>query len=174
MKRIHTHILILILITIGAIGSVYALARFVLYLRTTQAVVIAADERIASYEQNKKIFADEFVAVGELGNRIKKLEGYTITPATTPNLLSSLEDLARAHHIDFRITSVQNPGKQKTERLTMDFSASGDSAALTAFVDDLSHQTYLMKFNKFSLVSDGTPTGTWNVVASIQIMSFGI
>lgn len=174
MKRIHTHILILVLVLMATIASVYALVRFVSYIRTTQQSVIEADDRVASYEQNKKIFADEFVAVGELGNRIKKLEGYTITPATTPTLLSSLEDLARARRIDFRITSVQNPGKQKTERLTIDFSASGDSAAITAFVDDLSHQTYLVKFNKFSLVSDGTPQGAWNALGSIQIMSFGI
>lgn len=160
--------------SVAAIAGVYGLARFVTYLRSAQLSVVTAEDRIASYDKNKKIFADEFVAVGELTTRIKTLESLTITPATTPTLLSSIEDLARTHHIDFSITSVQNPGKQKTERLIIDFSAAGDSAAIMAFVDDLSHQRYLVKFAKFSLISDGTPKGGWNALGSMQIMSFGV
>lgn len=174
MKRIHGHILILVLTGILVVGAGYALIRFVEYLHITQQVVIASDDRVASYEQNKKIFADEFIAVGDLSTRVKKLESYIITTATTPALLSSLEDLARARHVEFSITSVQNLGKQKTERLTIDFSASGDSSSISAFIEDLSHQTYQIKFNKFSLFGDGTSAGKWNALGTIQVMSFGI
>ena len=168
------HILVLIVLLIAVVGSALALRYGIVYLKKQERAVVAAHERIASYEQNKKIFNDESAALAVLASRIDTLQSYTITPTTTPTFLSSLEVLAQEYDIDFTITSVQNPGKQKTERLVVDFSASGDLESLEGFLEDLSHQTYQLKFIKLSLFADRTGADTWNTVGSVQVMSFGI
>lgn len=168
------HIVILVLGILIAGGSMYGVWYVVRTLQTEESEVVAAQQRIASYTQNKKIFTDEFTAMNALSARILRLESYTITPATIPTLLSSLEDMAHARAITFTITSAQNPGKQKPEKLSIDFSASGDITALTAFLDDLSRQAYQVKFTKLSLFADPSKPGTWSMMGSVQIMSFGI
>jgi Tfp pilus assembly protein PilO len=172
--RTQQHIAGLVLSILTAAAGVYGVYSFVQYLQQEESVVLAAHQRIASYSQNKKIFADEFAAMNTLTTRVTTLESYTITPASIPTLLSSLEDTARARSITFDITSAQTPGKQKTEKLSVDFAASGDIGALTAFLDDVSHQTYQLKFTKLSLFADGTTPGKWSMIGSVQIMSFGI
>jgi len=173
-NRLKRHILVLATLTVAMVASVYGLRTFVQYLKQEVRVVTATYDRIASYEQNKKIFADERAAIDDLTKRISALEEYTITPATTPVLLSSLEELAVVHGVDFSITSVQNPGKQKSERLVIDFSSSGTQDAVNAFLEDILRQTYQLKFTKLSLFANPGTTNEWNVLGSIQVMSFGI
>lgn len=176
MNTAHTkrHIVALILSILIASLSIYGVWYFIQFLQNEERVVIVAHQKIASYSQHKKIFADEFMAMNTLTVRVTRLESYTVTPASIPTLLSSLEDTARARSITFDITSAQNPGKQKSEKLSIDFAASGDLGSLTAFLDDLSHQTYQLKFTKLSLFADTASLGKWSMVGSIQIMSFGI
>lgn len=171
--RLKHHIVVLFCMIVLAAGTMTALHFFIRYLHQQEHALLVAHTRIASYDQNKKIFADESAALVALAERITRVEAYTVTPATTPALLSSLEALAQTHGVEFTINSVQT-GKQKTERLVIDFSGSGNMKNLDVFLQDLSRQTYQVKFTKLSLFADRTVAGQWSVLASIQIMSFGI
>lgn len=176
MNTAHTkrHIAVLILSIFMAGASVYGVWYFIQYLQHQESTVIAAHERIDSYSQNKKIFADEFAAMSNLTTRVATLESLNVTQSSIPSLLSSLEDMARARAIVFDITSAQNPEKQKPEKLSIDFTASGDIDALTAFLNDLTHQTYQLKFTKLSVFADTSVPGKWSMIGSVQVLSFGI
>lgn len=174
IHRYRRHIVVLITLSILAAASGVGVYAGVRYLKRETVNTVNARERIASYERNAKIFADESAALADLQNKVTTMESYIVTPATTPTLLSSIEALAATHAIEFTITSAQTPGKSK-DKLIVDFSATGSMKAVSAFLDDLGHQTYQVKMNKLSLFADRTTIkGEWNALGSIQIMSFGL
>lgn len=190
---IKKHIVLLVLSSILFIGAAGGVWYFVSRLQQKKNAVIAARQQLTAYEENKKIFSEESEALEAIGSRVAALEAYRITTATTPALLSSLEALATKNGVEFSITTVQTPKVQNADpKLLIDFSAKGSATHVDAFLQDLSHQSYQIKFTKLSLFVDGTtntvvgadlsapstktktalPSTEWQVSASIQVISF--
>ncbi len=168
----HTSTLIVtaILFIAGAIGF----WRFTDLMDDKKTAVITAKEQLAAYEASKQIFTEESKALAQITERVSVLEQYRVTSATTPELLSSLEDLAGMHGVDFAITTVTTPGTGQSQKLLIDVSGKGSRESIDAFLKALLHQPYQLKFTKLSLFADegSTVAGQWSVLASIQIMSF--
>lgn len=174
------HILTLITAATIAIGVIVALWLFARVVERRTNRVISAKEQLASYEENKKIFAEESKLLAAIAERETSLEHYRITPESTPELLSSIESLAATHGVTFSITAVQTPGEGEHQKLIVDFSAEGSRAALDTFIAALSHQTYQVKFDRVSLFAGQSTAPSegaagafgWSVLASIQIVSY--
>lgn len=167
-----TTLVIAITATLLTIGALWLLTRIV-EQRTQR--VISAKEQLASYDENKKIFAEESKLLAVIGERETVLEQYRIRPETTPELLSQLEDLARTNGVEFSIVAVQTPGEGDKQKLLIDIAANGTRGALDAFLKSLSHQTYQVRFTKASLFANkdtAATTGTWGVLASLEILSY--
>lgn len=191
MKSIlHKQTTYLIIAVLFFCASVFGALWFLHNMQQKSARVVAVKEQVASYQENKKIFAEESKQLKSLSDHTKELEAKTITPATTPDLLSSLEKLAQSNYVDFAITSVQTPeANTEAAKLIIDFSAKGALAALDGFLAALEHQQYQIRINHFSLhrdmtlVPDGLPvvkgkgvqvprSAKWELVVSMQIMSY--
>jgi hypothetical protein len=187
---VKKHIIVLIT-TVILCGICFAgLSYFANLMYVKKNKVLTIKEQLASYDQNKKIFSEESSALAAIGTRVSALESYFITSASTPQLLSGLEELGQKNNIDFTITSVQTPGAgAANQKLLIDFSAKGSAAQLDAFFTALSHQSYQIVFTKFSLFADGVsqnsqalaaptskiaPKGVpqWAALASIEVISF--
>lgn len=187
---IKKHIVFLSIALLACIICVGGMWRFATIMHAKKAKVITAKQALASYEENKKIFADESLALASIGDRATRLEQYRVTSDTTPELLSKLEDLAKQYKVDFAITTVQAVDDSK--KLLIDFSSKGSTGSVDAFLAALSRQTYEVRFTKFSLFADNStpppvvptqpgitpaapvviPGSTWEVLASIEIVSF--
>ncbi len=185
------HITLLILAIVILLASLFGLWKFENLMQTKIDRVITVKAQLASYEENKKIYSNESAIIKTLGERVSALDQYRITTKTTPELLSKLEELAIKNGVTFLITSAEALNSNKTgEKLTIGFTAKGSKEGINNFVDQLSHQTYQLKFTRFSLYSavvpvpekelDGTvkPVITkvpqWEVLSTIQITSFDI
>lgn len=172
LKR-HTMVLtVALVVTLGTVGALVWFAHIV-EKRTER--VISAKEQLASYDENKKIFAEESKLLAAIGEREAILEQYRIRPETTPELLSQLEDLARATAVEFSIVAVQTPGEGDKQKLLIDIAANGTRSALDAFLKALSHQTYQVRFTRASLFANkdtAATVGTWGVLASLEIVSY--
>lgn len=173
-SRYKKHIAVCALALVGAVVSGAMVYRALGYITNKTTDTVTLQQELRSYQGNKKIFADEALAVAALRARVEKDEAYIIRPATMPTFLSAIEALATRHGVTFVITSAQTPGKQK-DKLTIDFSVSGNFEAVTAFLKDLSKQTYQTKLSKLSLFADrSAATGQWSALGSIQIISFSL
>ena len=180
---IKKHVVYLIIASLVLVASVLGLWRFGVSMHVRIEKVIVAKSALVSYEENKKIYAEESAALARIGARAARLETYRITTQTTPQLLSSLEDLARQYGLEFAITAVQTPGTTGSQKLVVDFSAKSTAPAIDAFLVALSQQTYQVKFNTFSLFAEVPPAPDptrpvvsrvpgWELLASIEILSF--
>ncbi len=184
---IRKHIVTVVVVSIAFLGMAFSIWRFEHLMKDKQDRVISVKEQLASYNENKIIFAEESLALAKITERVDALDKYRIRASTTPELLSSLEDLALKNNVKFSITTADNNVKGK---LIIGFSASGSRTAIDSFLDQLSHQTYQIKFTKISIFADtiqspeslGTPEiktpvpkiQEWQVLANIEILSFDI
>ncbi|HVY36130.1 MAG TPA: type 4a pilus biogenesis protein PilO [Candidatus Paceibacterota bacterium] len=163
-------------------------------LQARKARVLDVRDQLASYEQNKKTFAEESKTLETIRSRVQALEADVVTTATVPDTLSHLEALAKSDGVAFSITNVQNGQSDSSQPsgLTIDFTANGSFAALSMFINHVLSQPYQVNFVRFALSaaskSDTTPsivssTGTgsaptvgsgsgWNLIAGIQVISF--
>lgn len=154
---------------------ILVLAIFARSMEYKKQQVIDIKERLASYEQNKKIFQDETKRLGRAGERVAMLEAARVTTENLPTLLSSLETLALNRSVTFAITQVETPlvetGPQK---LTISFSAQGSLVNLQAFLSDINHQVYQVRFTSFSLYLDKEAKGgpAWDVLGGFEVISF--
>lgn len=165
----------LIVCTIILFGLVGALGLFAQSMERKKQKVIDIKERLASYEQNKKIFQQETKRLERVGERTWALEAKRITSENLPALLSSIESLAAAQGVTFAITQVETPvvdvGPQK---LTIAFSAQGSFANLQALLHAMTHQVYQVTFTTFSLYSDpSAKSGAgFDMLGTIEVISF--
>ena len=176
-RLFKTHLIRLIISILVLVFAILGIIWFAHQMRFRERQVVTTNARLVSYDRNKKIFAQETAALTAIEKRIVALEAYRVTPATTPELLSSIEARARVYDIDFTITTAQTPGAQNSkQKLLIDFSATGDMQMLQAFLADLMRQPYQIKFVKFALFADSDvvmgAVEQGNVLASIQVISF--
>lgn len=185
------HLVLLVVTILILLISIFGLWQFENLMQIKIDRVISVKEQLASYEENKKIYSEEAVQISSISERVQALDQYRITTKTTPDLLSKLEDLAFKNGVDFSITSAEAQGANKTgEKLLIGFSAKGNATNINNFIDQLSHQTYQLKFTKFSMYSNinqvvekelditskqRPPKSTqWEVLSTIEITSFDI
>ena len=192
MKNIaHKQTMILIYSAIIFCAMFALLVWFLLVMKRKINHIATVKEEVASYQENKEIFAEESAQLKSLSDRVVIFETYNITTNTTPELLSSLESLANMSNIDFTITSVATPDAgTPTAKLVVDFSAKGSQTNLDKFLGKLQHQNYQVLLANLSLHRDmttapetptlsdilktnivSTQTG-WELVANMQIMSY--
>lgn len=132
--------------------------------------VYEVKQTLATYRQNKKIFAQENVKLEELAQRMAVLETRHITEATVPTLLSSFELMAENRGVSLSITSIQTPLIEGEKVLYVEVSASGGFAELTSLVEGMLSQAYQMRFVKLSLYKDAS--AEWQMLASLEVVSF--
>lgn len=193
------HIVALALAVLGVCGGTFLILTMGRLVKSRMAKVITADEQLASYQANKKVFAEEAASIASIKQTVATLGSYQITSDTIPQLLSSMEALAQKDAVQFSITAVQTPGKSGNQKLFVDFSATGSEKSLDTFLADMTHQTYQIAFTKLSLfantdnsfgsvpppsttvtsTSTGAatttatpPVGGWDILASIQVVSY--
>lgn len=164
---------------------------FIRAIQQRETRVLEVRDRLASFEQNKKIFSEETKEFESIRERIIQLESNIITEASIPALLSSLESIAKAQGVDFEITAVNTviPANDPTRSdplLQINFSASGGFANLQSVVEQMQSQRYQVVFDEFSLfmTSSGGSTQTrsatsgegkvaqWQLLARMSILSF--
>ncbi len=163
-------------------GSLFALIHFISVMEKKKTNVIQAREHLASFEQNKRIFAEEAKEFEVIRQRIDFLEKNIITNATVPTVLSSIETMAKEKQIDFVITTVDTVMQNEIpSHLHIDFSASGTFDAINAFITTLLSQSYEVRFSRFSMyVSEESSSeeavvpsvAQWQLLAGIDIISF--
>ncbi len=152
-----------------------ALGVFARSMERKKQEVVAIKERLASYEQNKKIFQDETRRLDRAAVRTVALEGARVTTQNLPVLLSSLETLALNRAVTFAITQVETPAVETgPQKLTISFSAQGQLTNLQAFLNDISQQVYQVRFTSFSLYADKDAKGgsAWDMLAGFEVISF--
>ncbi|MFZ4500529.1 MAG: hypothetical protein ACOYMZ_03515 [Minisyncoccia bacterium] len=132
--------------------------------------VYEVKQMLATYRQNKKIFAQENEKMRELSMRMAALETKHITEATVPTLLSSFESMAERRGVSLSIASIQTPLIEGEKVLYVEVSASGGFAELTSLVEDMLSQAYQLRFVKLSLYED--TSGQWQMFASLEVVSF--
>ncbi len=185
---IKKHIVLLLISVLVLAACVLGMWRFETLMRLKKEKVLTAKQELATYDANKKIFAEESQALAVIGQRVAALETYRVTTDTTPELFSAIENLAQKNGVVFAITTVRTLGAQKKETLTIDFSATGTIAQVDMFLQQLSRQPYQIVFKKFSLYRTTAgqsllrPEGVvgpalpavplWEVLASIEVVSF--
>lgn len=159
--------------------ALFGLWRFGASMRAKELRAQEIKEHLASYEQNKKVYAQESVELKNISERISKLERHRITVDTVPQLLSSLEAMAQEHEIAFDIATVKLPkNAEDAQTLVIDFSASGSYANVASYLQKLLSQSYEVRFTRFSLFRSnrvgetGLPDAKWELLASIEILSF--
>jgi len=164
------------------VGSVLLFFGFSVSMREREARVIEARDRLASFEQNKRTFAQEANEFEVLKERIVSLEQKMITKESVPGLLSSLEAMADARKVKLIITAASTgTPKVPIGKLHIDFSATGSFSAVNAFVADMLSQDYLIQFTRFALFqggSEGQPEGvpvigsSWQLTGGVDVVSF--
>ncbi len=164
------------------LGSLLALYFFSTTMRVKEMRVIEARDRLASFEQNKRVFTEEAKEFEVLRARIEGLEGEVLTTESVPQLLSSVEAMAAARRADFKLILVEERGEKEgaAKHLHIDFSAKGSFADLELLVKDLRSQPYQVRFSNFSLLLEapealpGIVSGApkWQLTAGIDITSF--
>jgi Tfp pilus assembly protein PilO len=176
MKSLHRKHIIIVLITflitaICVVGVVFFFQQMDLKAQK----VLEANNRLISYEKNKKIYMEETAELKKITERTTTLEKYKVTLEQIPQLLSSLESIGNKNKVEFKIDAVNTPKKANViEKLTIDFSARGTYANLLTFIQDLERQPYQIKYTNFSF-REGvgvTAEPQWEFGGSIEILSF--
>lgn len=177
LLRQHYIVLASMVVTIILVGIGFF---FLLNLmKEREARVHEVKQTLATYEQNKKIFAEENKKIQNLNTRITALEAKRITEASVPNLLSSFEVMAQERSVSVTITSVQTPLIDGKKRLYIDLASTGTFQGINAFIEEILSQPYQIRFAKLSLYQDeapstgpGVPTVQWQMLASLEVISF--
>ncbi len=188
------HIVSLIALIVIAGVVLFGIIFFFSSMNTKVARVLEIKERIASYQKNKKEFADEVVKLKSFEERMATLESKVITSSNVPTLLSTFEKLAENNVTSFEITSVQTPVVDEKKKLLIDFNIKGSYSQIQSLLDKMQHQAFQVNFLKLSLFSDqvgqialveegtvsenkiklpATPRDKpWQATATIEILSF--
>jgi Tfp pilus assembly protein PilO len=173
------HVTRFVIAVIFTLLAIFGLWRFGASMRAKELRAQEIKEHLASYEQNKKVYAQESVELKNISDRISKLERHRITVDTVPQLLSSLEAMAKGKNIVFDITSVKVPKKpEDAQTLVIEFSASGSYTNIHAYLQELLSQPFEVKFTRFSLFrSNRIETAAlldaqWELLGSIEVVSF--
>ena len=183
---LRRHYIIFIFSTILLVASFFGLLAFVASMSKRLQRVMEVRDRLATFEQNKRTFADEAVEFEKIRERVALLEKNILTNASIPYVLSALEEMAKTKNIDFAITTAEIVSTKGPTYLHVDFSASGTFENIEKLVDEILSQPYQTKFSRFSLYfnknieSEAGPesvkikptTATWQLLAGIDIMSF--
>lgn len=158
------------------LGALVVLVVLFIVMKQRQARVHEVKETLATYEQNKKIFAKETATVDFLTTRIVSLESKKITEGSIPQLLSSIETIAEQKGVSITITSVQTPTIDGEEKLFLDIAIDGSFDASMMFTEALRSQEYQIKFSTFALHQEKSSTESqdlsWNVLATFEVISF--
>lgn len=172
---LRTHFIIAIISGLVCLGALVGVLRIHSSVEARKARVLEARDRLASFEQNKRVYTQEAAELGIIKARIEALEKTIVTSDSLPALLSSLESIAKANSVNFVITTVdqQAPKGAPGPVLHVDFSADGSYARLQSFVGALLSQAYQARFTKFSLYAsgDGKSGQTWQLLAGMDILS---
>lgn len=184
------HILGTIAAVLVLVTALIALVVFGRAMEARKVRVLEVRDRLASFDQNKRIFSDEAKQFEIIKSRITALEGNIVTEESIPVLLSSLETLAKEEGVDFEITLVDTAVPEATsgrtdQTLRIDFSASGGFANIQALTKKMQSQYYQVLFSQFSLfmTSSGqaqtrratapdAKAGQWQLLGRIDVLSF--
>ena len=174
---IRTHTFAALIAFLVLVVSAVALSLFAVSMGKREARVIEARDRLASFEQNKRIFAEEAKELEAIKEHIEQLEAKVVTEEKVPELLSSLEAMAKVQAVEFTITAVSSDAEvQKTARLHIDVSATGTLPAIQSLVKEMLSQDYQIAFTRFSLYQSeegaGAKAGGWQLLAGVDIISF--
>lgn len=178
---LRTHIIMAIVTAVAAVAVSVAFISFFSSMKVREHRVLEARDRLASFEQNRRVFSEEAKELEAIKARTASLERNILTEESIPPLLSSLEAMAKASGVDFTITGVENAAAEGTAgRLRIDFSASGSFAAVNSFVNSIRSQAYQVSFDRFSLYASGSDGASgkaaskseWQLLAGIDIISF--
>lgn len=176
---LRQHYIILIVTALTAI--VVGIGFFFLFnlMRKREARVREVRQTLATYEQNKKIFAEEHKKIQDINARIAALETQRITEASIPTLLSSFEAMAQEHGVSVSITSVQTPLIEGETQLYIDLASAGNFRGVSTFIDALLSQPYQIRFAKLSIYQDTGQSAAsevldaqWQMLASLEVISF--
>lgn len=172
------HLITLIVLGLLAGGS---LAGLLFFGRSVEAKVQkteAMTAKLALYDRNRALYDAQSKLVKDLEARTSALSAYLVTSETVPQLLSKLEDIAKARNLSFEIQNVQTPvDKNKQKELLVTFKAQGSKAVVEAYFDDLSREPFLTHITNFSFATyegegDNTTSTDWVGIATIEIQSF--
>ncbi len=177
------------IITAAILGVVFVatgagLFYFSLAMIDRQKLVLDAKERLASYEQNKRAFAEESIKLKELVGRIDSYKQDAVSLASVPQFLSSLEAIAVTHNIEFTITAAETvENENDSKELFVDVSAVGGFEDIVSFSNEILQKRYQLQFVSFSLFREEqqkdiegnfvAPTKPleWNLLARIKIVT---
>ncbi len=176
---ITTTILGIVLITTGA-GLFYFSSAMI----DRQKLVLDAKERLASYEQNKRAFAEESIKLKELVGQIDAYKKDAVSIGSVPQFLSSIESIAATYDIEFTITAAETvENENNSKELFVDISAVGDFENIISFSNEILQKRYQLQFVNFSLFREEqqkdiegnfvTPTKPleWSLLARIKIVT---
>lgn len=185
------HISSLIILIIFSLAILFGILFFFSSMGVKVSKVIEIQERIASYEKNKKAFAEEAKKLQTLQNRVVELESMVVTKESVPALLSTFESLAQGIGTDIEITSVQTLIENDKPKLVVEFNTNGSYNQIHSFLNILQHQKFQIKITKLIFLSSQeekipdeiSPTEKvktlpsikekqWQGVATIEILSF--
>lgn len=179
-KHLFFGIFLFVVLIVLAAGVFF----FVRFIQRQSVKVHQLKEDIATYEVNKRSFAEEAQQIKELQGRVQTLEGYVVTAATLPSLLSTLESRAVKEDVVFQITGVATPTEQEQKKLRIDFSLSGSFSKVRTFLEILLSQPFATAFTRLEFVADpqiipidqvdqvSVPEGGWRVIGTLEILSF--
>jgi Tfp pilus assembly protein PilO len=170
-------------------STVIGLIWFGLLMDAKRNRVLDTKQQLASFDLNRKVLIEESQEFKAIAARLTTLETYRVGDGDTPELLSSLESLAKTYGVEFTITTVQTAvaTADAPAKLSIDFSVHGPFSAIQQFVDTLNHQAYQIRFTAFSLLAvtppvvepvAGQPVApvstvrSWDLLASMEVVSF--
>lgn len=179
-KHLFFGIFLFIVLIILAAGVFF----FIRLIQRQSVKVHQLKEDIATYEVNKRSFSEEAQQIKELQGRLQILQGYVVSAATLPSLLSTLESRAVEEGVTFQITGVVTPTEQDQKKLRIDFSLSGSLANVRAFLDLLLSQPFAAAFTRLEFAADpqivpldqleqtSAREESWRVIGTLEILSF--
>lgn len=179
-KHLFLGIFLFVILIVLAAGVFF----FTRFIQRQSVKVHQLKEDIATYEVNKRSFSEEAQQIKELQGRLQTLEGYVVSPATLPSLLSTLESRATEEGVIFQITGVATPTEQDQKKLRIDFSLSGSLPKVRAFLELLLSQPFAAAFTRLEFTADPQITpldqveevpvtgGSWRVIGTLEILSF--
>lgn len=160
---------------LGAILAFFAVVAGIVILsssmRKREVRVLEARDYLASFEQNKRTFAEEAQELEAILGRVESLEAQLLTRDAVPALLSLLEQTVQAHGTTLTITSVteQTSDSGALEAIHVDFSAEGAFESVEQLLRTFRAQAYQVQFDKVSLFQSEKG---WQLLGSITVTSF--
>jgi hypothetical protein len=173
------HILITLSLSIILILGCVGLWQFGLRMKDKHDKVREVKEELATYNQNKKVYAEESVQLREIASRVASIETKRIRTSTIPELLSTLEAIAATYNLTYTISAVQTPKTEEEEKLAVSMIAKGTMPHIMDFLGTILSQPYQAKITKLTIYKEQPPAEAplppeqlWNMQATVDILSF--